>query len=41
MQPDYKQIIQTTFDTVATGYDHPAMQFFPATAERMLHHLQL
>lgn len=41
MQPDYKQIIQTTFDTVAAGYDHSSMQFFPATAERMLHHLQL
>lgn len=41
MQADYKQIIQTTFDTVASGYDHPAMQFFPVTAERMLQHLQL
>lgn len=41
MPPDYKQLIQTTFDTVAEGYDHPAMQFFPVTAERILHHLQL
>ncbi len=41
MQADRKQIVQTTFDTVASGYDHPAMAFFPTTAERMLHHLQL
>lgn len=41
MQPDRKQIIRTTFDTVAAAYEHPALRFFPETAERMLRHLQL
>lgn len=34
-----KQKLQATFDTVAPGYDHPALQFFQQTANRMLHHL--
>jgi len=41
MDAQRKQFIQNTFDTVAPGYDHPAMAFFPATAERLLAHLQL
>lgn len=41
MQPDRKQITQITFDTVATGYDHPELAFFPTTAECMIRHLQL
>lgn len=36
-----KQAIRNTFDTVATGYDHPAMAFFPQTAERMIAELAL
>lgn len=41
MDTQRKQAIQTTFDTVASGYDHSSMAFFPATAERLLAHLQL
>lgn len=41
MDAQRKRAIQGTFDTVANGYDHPAMAFFPATAERLLAHLQL
>lgn len=33
------QLIQQAFDTVAQGYDHPSLAFFPKTAERMLQHL--
>jgi hypothetical protein len=38
---DHKQIIQQGFDTVAKGYDHPSLSFFPETAKRLLEHLQL
>jgi len=41
MDAQRKQAIRGTFDTVAPGYDHPAMAFFPATAARLLAHLQL
>lgn len=41
MDDQIKQVIQHTFDTVASGYDHASMAFFPATAARMLSHLQL
>jgi ubiquinone/menaquinone biosynthesis C-methylase UbiE len=41
MDAQRKQAIQGIFDTVAPGYDHPALAFFPATAERMLAQLQL
>lgn len=41
MDAQRKQAIQATFDTVAGSYDHPSMAFFPATAERLLAHLQL
>ena len=34
-----KQGIKKTFDTVATGYDHPALSFFPETAKRLLEYL--
>lgn len=34
-----KQMIQTTFDTVAESYDHPSLQFFHQTARLMLSHL--
>jgi len=38
---DIKKIIQKGFDTVAQGYDHPSLSFFPQTAERMMRHLDL
>jgi len=38
---DYKKIIQQGFDTVAQGYDHPSLSFFPETAKRMVMHLDL
>ena len=31
--------IKQTFDTVATGYDHSALQFFPASAAHLCHYL--
>jgi ubiquinone/menaquinone biosynthesis C-methylase UbiE len=34
-----KQMIQKAFDTVAEGYDHPSLPFFPQTAQRMWSHL--
>ncbi len=36
-----KDSIQRGFDTVAQGYDHPSLYFFPETAKRMVEHLQL
>ena len=36
-----KAMIQKGFDTVAAGYDHPSLSFFPETAKRMINHLQL
>ncbi|MCW8933859.1 MAG: class I SAM-dependent methyltransferase [Gammaproteobacteria bacterium] len=38
---DIKKMIQQGFDTVAQGYDHPSLSFFPETAKRMMHHLDL
>ncbi len=38
---DRKKMIQQGFDTVAAGYDHPALCFFPETAKRMVKHLHL
>ena len=38
---DRKQMIQKGFDTVAAGYDHPSLSFFPETARRLVEHLQL
>ncbi len=38
---DRKKMIQQGFDTVAAGYDHPALSFFPETAKRLVEHLQL
>lgn len=37
----YKQIIQQAFDTVAQGYDHPSLAFFPETAANILQQLKL
>lgn len=34
-------MIQQGFDTVAAGYDHPSLSFFPETARRLINHLQL
>ena len=34
-------MIQKGFDTVAAGYDHPSLSFFPETAKRLVEHLQL
>ncbi len=36
-----KDMIQNGFDTVAAGYDHPSLSFFPETARRLIEHLQL
>jgi ubiquinone/menaquinone biosynthesis C-methylase UbiE len=43
MQPntDHKKRIQQGFDTVAAGYDHPSLSFFPETAKRLVEHLEL
>jgi len=38
---DRKKMIQQGFDTVAAGYDHPALSFFPETAKRLVEHLNL
>jgi len=38
---DRKKMIQQGFDTVAAGYDHPSLSFFPETARRLVEHLQL
>ena len=38
---DRKKMIQKGFDTVAKGYDHPSLFFFPETAKRMIAHLNL
>lgn len=40
MSNDRKQMIKQAFDTVATGYDHPSLPWFPETASRMLKTLQ-
>lgn len=37
----YKQIIEQAFDTVAPGYDHPSLAFFPETAANLLQRLKL
>ncbi len=34
-----KQMIQQAFDTVAPGYDHPSLAFFPQTAAQMIERL--
>ena len=34
-------MIQKGFDTVAAGYDHPSLSFFPETAKRLIEHLEL
>ena len=36
-----KAMIQNGFDTVAEGYDHPSLSFFPETAKRLVEHLSL
>jgi len=36
-----KKMIQQGFDTVAVGYDHPSLSFFPETAKRLVEYLQL
>ena len=36
-----KNMIQKAFDTVAEGYDHPSLAFFPDTSVRMLKHLNM
>lgn len=38
---DHKHMIQQGFDTVAPGYDHPSLFFFPQTAKRLVEHLKL
>jgi ubiquinone/menaquinone biosynthesis C-methylase UbiE len=38
---EHKKRIQQGFDTVAAGYDHPSMPFFPETARRLVEHLAL
>ena len=36
MTDDRKKMIKQAFDTVASGYDHPSLPFFPETAKRLL-----
>jgi len=38
---DRKTMIQQGFDTVAPGYDHPSLAFFPQTAKSMMEFLGL
>lgn len=38
---DRKKMIQQGFDTVAAGYDHASLSFFPETAKRLVEHLKL
>ena len=38
---DRKAMIQKGFDTVAPGYDHPSLSFFPETAKRLVEYLNL
>ena len=38
---DHKKMLQQGFDTVAAGYDHPSLSFFPDTAKRLIEHLEL
>ena len=38
---DHKKMIQNGFDTVAAGYDHPSLSFFPETAKRLVERLEL
>lgn len=41
MSNDRKLMIKQAFDTVAAGYDHPSLPWFPATAQHFLACLQL
>lgn len=41
MNSDFDNYIEKTFDTVASGYDDPALAFFSDTAELLLKHLVL
>ncbi len=38
---DRKAMIRKGFDTVAPGYDHPSLSFFPETAKPLIEHLDL
>lgn len=38
---EQKQMMRRAFDTVAAGYDNPALQFFPRTANHLLDTLNL
>lgn len=38
---DRKTMIRQSFDTVAMGYDHPSLSFFPETAKRLVKRLEL
>ncbi len=40
-QMNKKEGLQQTFDTVASGYDNPALSFFPNTAKSMVEYLSL
>ena len=41
MSNDKKLMIKQAFDTVASGYDHPSLPWFPQTAQHLLACLQL
>lgn len=41
MNNDRKLMIKQAFDTVAAGYDHPSLPWFPLTAQHLLACLQL
>ena len=38
---DHKKMLQQGFVTVAPGYDHPSLSFFPETAKRLVEHHEL
>ncbi len=41
MDDAQRELIRSTFDAVADGYDHPALRFFPQSATHMVESLHL
>lgn len=40
-EQERKAMLKKTFDTISTGYDMPALRFFPRSAEHLARHLSL
>lgn len=38
---DYKERVASVFNLVASGYDHPALRFFPFCADRLIQRLKI